>query len=207
MYAVVATGGKQYRVEPGSTLTVEKLSEEPGGSVVLDRVLLLGGGEALTIGTPLVDGASVSATVLGPAKGPKLVIFKFKPKVKYRRRTGHRQHLTLLRVDEIRGPGGISARADSVEEPRSRAEAGKPKAAERSGRKAAKADKPGGAGKATTAAKPDRADKAAKRVKGEKAAPESAATRRASSTRRRSTGGSAGPGSRNPRKASEPSKE
>ncbi|PZR62466.1 MAG: 50S ribosomal protein L21 [Chloroflexi bacterium] len=117
MYAVVATGGKQYRVEPGTTLTVEKLSAEPGGSVVLDRVLLVGDGETLTIGTPLVDGASVSATVLEAALGPKLVIFKFKQKVKYRRRTGHRQHLTLLRVDEIRGADGAIARIEKADAP------------------------------------------------------------------------------------------
>lgn len=117
MYAVVATGGKQYRVEPGTTLTVEKLSAEPGGSVVLDRVLLVGDGETLTIGTPLVDGASVSATVLEAALGPKLVVFKFKQKVKYRRRTGHRQHLTLLRVDEIRGADGAIARIEKADAP------------------------------------------------------------------------------------------
>lgn len=117
MYAVVATGGKQYRVEPGTTLTVEKLSAEPGGSVVLGRVLLVGDGETVTIGSPLVDGASVSATVLEAALGPKLVIFKFKQKVKYRRRTGHRQHLTLLRVDEIRGADGAIARIEKADAP------------------------------------------------------------------------------------------
>lgn len=101
MYAVVSSGGKQYRVEAGSTLTLERLDGEAGASFVFDRVLLIGDGDEVTIGTPVVAGASVSATVLGEALGPKLVIFKFKQKVKYRRRTGHRQHLTLVRIDAI----------------------------------------------------------------------------------------------------------
>jgi large subunit ribosomal protein L21 len=101
MYAVVSSGGKQYRVEAGSTLTLERLDGEPGASFTFDRVLLIGDGDEVTVGTPVVPGASVSATVLGDALGPKLVIFKFKQKVKYRRRTGHRQHLTRVRIDEI----------------------------------------------------------------------------------------------------------
>jgi len=101
MYAVVSSGGKQYRVEAGSTLTLERLQGEPGAPVIFDRVLLIGDGDDVTVGTPVVPGASVSATVLGEALGPKLVIFKFKQKVKYRRRTGHRQHLTRVRIDAI----------------------------------------------------------------------------------------------------------
>jgi len=101
MYAVVSSGGKQYRVEAGSTLTLERLDGEPGASFTFDRVLLIGDGDEVTVGTPVVAGASVSATVLGQALGPKLVIFKFKQKVKYRRRTGHRQHLTRVRIDAI----------------------------------------------------------------------------------------------------------
>ena len=101
MYAVVSSGGKQYRVEAGSLLTLERLDGEPGASFTFDRVLLIGDGDEVTVGTPVVAGASVSATVLGEALGPKLVIFKFKQKVKYRRRTGHRQHLTRVRIDEI----------------------------------------------------------------------------------------------------------
>jgi large subunit ribosomal protein L21 len=105
MYAVVTTGGKQYRVEAGSTLVVGKLAGAPGSSVTLDRVLLVGDGETVTVGTPTVDGASVRATVLGEELGPKIVIFKFKQKVKYRRRTGHRQHLTRLHIDAISADG------------------------------------------------------------------------------------------------------
>jgi large subunit ribosomal protein L21 len=105
MYAVVSSGGKQYRVEPGSTLIVERLAAEPGTSVTFDRVLMVGDGDEVTIGTPLVSGASVSGTVLGEELGPKIVIFKFKQKVKYRRRSGHRQHLTRVRIDEISADG------------------------------------------------------------------------------------------------------
>jgi len=105
MYAVVTTGGKQYRVEAGNELTIERLAADAGTAVTFDRVLLVGDGETVTVGTPIVDGATVSATVLGEALGPKLVIFKFKQKVKYRRTTGHRQHLTRVRIDEISAAG------------------------------------------------------------------------------------------------------
>jgi len=105
MYAVLMTGGKQYRVEAGSTLVVEKVGGEPGSSITFDRILLVGDGEDVTVGSPTVTGASVSATVLGEALGPKIVVFKFKQKVKYRRRTGHRQHLTRLRIDSISADG------------------------------------------------------------------------------------------------------
>jgi large subunit ribosomal protein L21 len=111
MYAVVTTGGKQYRVEAGSELTIERLAADAGASVTFDRVLLVGDGETVTVGTPIVDGAIVNATVLGEALGPKLVIFKFKQKVKYRRTTGHRQHLTRVRIDEI-SAAGKSAKAE-----------------------------------------------------------------------------------------------
>jgi large subunit ribosomal protein L21 len=104
MYAVLSSGGKQYRVEAGTELMLERLDGVPGeagAQVSFDRVLLIGDGDDVTIGTPTVAGASVSATVLGEALGPKLVIFKFKQKVKYRRRTGHRQHMTRVRIDAI----------------------------------------------------------------------------------------------------------
>ena len=110
MYAVVSSGGKQYRVEPGSTLLMERLSSQPGASILFDRVLLIGDGDEVTVGTPAVAGATVSGTVLGEELGPKLVIFKFKQKVKYRRRTGHRQHLLRVRIDEINADGRAKTR-------------------------------------------------------------------------------------------------
>ena len=102
MYAVVSSGGKQYRVEPGGTLLVDRLDAEPGASVVLDRVLLVENDGKVSVGNPTVAGASVSATVVGEELGEKIVVFKYKQKVKYRRRTGHRQHLTRLRIDKIK---------------------------------------------------------------------------------------------------------
>lgn len=130
MFAVLTTGGKQYRVEPGSELTIERIDGDAGSTVTFDRVLLVGEGDDVTVGTPTVDGASVTGTVLGEALGPKLVIFKFKQKVKYRRRTGHRQHLTRVRIDEINGVGTSRAKADKDDAPekpkRSRAKAAKP---------------------------------------------------------------------------------
>lgn len=111
MYAVVSSGGKQYRVEPGTTLTLERLGVQAGAPVTFDRVLLVGDGDEVTVGTPVVAGASVSATVLGEELGPKLVIFKFKQKVKYRRRAGHRQRLVRVRIDAI-DAGGRKAKAD-----------------------------------------------------------------------------------------------
>ena len=117
MYAVVSSGGKQYRVELGSTLLMERLASQPGGSILFDRVLLIGDGDEVTVGTPVVAGASVSGTVLGEELGPKLVIFKFKQKVKYRRRTGHRQHLLRVRIDEINAEGRPKANARPKAQP------------------------------------------------------------------------------------------
>jgi large subunit ribosomal protein L21 len=108
MYAVVTTGGKQYRVEAGSELTIERLAADAGSPITFDRVLMLGDGDTITVGTPTVEGATVSGTVLGETLGPKLVIFKFKQKVKYRRKAGHRQHFTRVRIDEISASGKTS---------------------------------------------------------------------------------------------------
>ena len=161
MYAVVSSGGKQYRVEAGSTLTLERLDGEPGASFTFDRVLLIGDGDEVTVGTPVVAGASVSATVLGEELGPKLVIFKFKQKVKYRRRTGHRQHLTRVRIDEIHptaarkaAPSAEKAATAAEEKPISKAKAA-PRAARPRAAKAAPAE-----AKAEAAPKPRRATKA-----------------------------------------------
>ncbi len=123
MYAVVTTGGKQYRVEAGNELMIERLAADAGTSVTFDRVLLVGDGETVTVGTPIVDGATVSATVLGEQLGPKLVIFKFKQKVKYRRTTGHRQHLTRVRIDEISAHGKTAKAERTTKSTATKAEA------------------------------------------------------------------------------------
>ena len=101
MYAVVKTGGKQYRVSPGDSIDVEKLPHEVGEQVELDEVLLVANGSGTQIGRPLVEGAKVKATVTRQAKGRKVIIFKIRPSKRYRRRKGHRQHFTRLRIDEI----------------------------------------------------------------------------------------------------------
>jgi large subunit ribosomal protein L21 len=102
-YAVIETGGKQYRVKEGDRITVERLATEAGQDVTIDRVLMLGGTGSTKIGTPVVDGASVTAHVDEHMRGEKLIIFKFKPKKRYRRRTGHRQELTKLTITGITG--------------------------------------------------------------------------------------------------------
>jgi large subunit ribosomal protein L21 len=101
MYAVIKTGGKQYRVSPGDTIEVEKLPHEVGESVELDQVLLVVNGSGAKIGQPLVEGAKVKATVTRQAKGRKVIIFKYRSSKRYRRKKGHRQNYTRLRVDEI----------------------------------------------------------------------------------------------------------
>ncbi len=101
MYAVVKTGGKQYRVSPGDSVEVEKLPYEVGQQIELDQVLLVANGAGAQIGQPLVDGAKVKATVTRQTKGRKLIVFKYRPSKRYRRKKGHRQNYTRLRIDEI----------------------------------------------------------------------------------------------------------
>jgi large subunit ribosomal protein L21 len=105
IYAIIETGGKQYRVGPGQTIDVERLDAAEGSTVELDRVLLIADGDQVTVGTPTVDGARVVATSKGSGKGDKVIVFKYKPKVRYRKKTGHRQQYTRLLVDKIIGPG------------------------------------------------------------------------------------------------------
>jgi len=101
MYAVIKTGGKQYRVAAGDVIKVEKLDGEVGNSVAFDQVLMIGG-ENAKIGTPIVKGAEVTAEVLEQGKGDKVLIFKKKRRKNYRRTRGHRQHQTVLRISDIK---------------------------------------------------------------------------------------------------------
>lgn len=103
MYAIIETGGKQYRVSPGDVIEVERLESEPGGEVAIGRVLAVGEGEALRVGAPLVDGATVVARVLAHGRGRKIRGFKYKAKVNYRKRFGHRQPFTRLRIESVGG--------------------------------------------------------------------------------------------------------
>lgn len=102
MYAVVQTGGKQYRVAEGDTLRVEKLSANEGDSVELDRVLLIADGEEVKVGTPYVDGGAVTATVKSHGRGDKVSIIKFRRRKHYMRRAGHRQWYTELQITGIK---------------------------------------------------------------------------------------------------------
>jgi large subunit ribosomal protein L21 len=101
VYAIVESGGKQYRVAEGQVIDVEKLSAPEGATVSLDRVLMVADGGDVRVGTPVVEGARVEATVLDHAKGRKIRVFKYKPKIRYRRRAGHRQSYTRLRIERI----------------------------------------------------------------------------------------------------------
>jgi large subunit ribosomal protein L21 len=102
-YAIINTGGKQYRVREGDTLQIEKLIGEPGDTVTFDRVLLTSVGGDVTIGTPSVDGAEVLAEIASQDKGPKVVSFRFKNKTRQHTKTGHRQKLTSVKITGIKG--------------------------------------------------------------------------------------------------------
>ena len=101
MYAVVETSGKQYKVSAGEIIDVDKLSLEVGEKIELDRVLLVADGEDVRVGQPIIEGAKVVATVTAHGKGPKIIVFKYRPKQRYRRKRGHRQAYTRLMIDEI----------------------------------------------------------------------------------------------------------
>jgi large subunit ribosomal protein L21 len=100
-YAVIKTGGKQYTVSPGQIVEVEKLDVEPGSEIELNEVLMVSDDGALKAGKPLVEGAKVLARVLAQDRDKKIVVFKYKPKKRYRRKTGHRQSITRLAIKEI----------------------------------------------------------------------------------------------------------
>ena len=101
MYALVKTGGKQYRVSKDDTILVERIAAEEGAEVILSDIVMLGDGDKVTIGTPKVDGAVVSATVVRQTRGPKIIIFRRKRRKNHRRTQGHRQDLTLLKINDI----------------------------------------------------------------------------------------------------------
>lgn len=102
MYAVIETGGKQYRVAPGDVLDVERFTlPEDSSEVRFDRVLMIKGDDAAQLGTPVVEGAAVTATLVGEVRAPKILVFKFKRRKGYRRLSGHRQDLMRVRIDKI----------------------------------------------------------------------------------------------------------
>jgi len=101
IYAVIETGGKQYKVTPGQVIQVERLPVEKGSQVKLDRVLLVADQDKVQVGRPVVEGATVTAEALGEVKSDKIIVFKYKPKVRYRRKKGHRQLYTNLAIKDI----------------------------------------------------------------------------------------------------------
>ncbi|MDR6226406.1 50S ribosomal protein L21 [Desmospora profundinema] len=101
MYALIETGGKQYRVEKGQPVYIEKLAAKEGETVTFDKVLLVGKEDGAVIGTPVVEGAKVTGTVEKHGKGKKVVVFKYKPKKNYKRKQGHRQPFTKVVIESI----------------------------------------------------------------------------------------------------------
>ena len=151
MYAVIKTGGKQYRVQPGDTIVVEKLDGDAGAELKFDSVLMLGGDKGVTLGAPLIDGATVAATLVETRKGEKIKIFKKIRRQGYRRTNGHRQMESVLRITGIEGAGekakwdgetslmtkaemnararGLAPRVEATEEAKPAKKAAAPKAA------------------------------------------------------------------------------
>jgi large subunit ribosomal protein L21 len=105
IYAIIETGGKQYRVAEGQTIDVNSIGEQVGSTVELDKVLLIGDGDNVTSGNPVIEGARVLAIVQKNGKGDKVIVFKYKAKTRYRRKNGHRQPFTTLSIDKILPPG------------------------------------------------------------------------------------------------------
>lgn len=101
MYAVIRTGNRQYRVEPGQTVDVERLPNQVNDAIVIEDVLLVGNGDQTVIGQPRVEGAAVKATVVDQYRAKKVVVFKYRQRTNFRRKRGHRQYYTRLRIDEI----------------------------------------------------------------------------------------------------------
>lgn len=172
MYAVIKTGGKQYKVAKDDVIAVEKLDAEDGAVVQLTEVLMVGNGSALTAGTPLVDGATVAARVVAQKRDKKIIVFKMKRRKDYRRTRGHRQHLTVLRITDILTGGKklatAAAAAKAEEKPAAKAET-KPAAKPAAEKPAAKAEaKPAAKAETKPAAKPAAKKPAAKKPAADK---------------------------------------
>ena len=176
MYAVIESGGKQHRVELGSEIQVDRLDVQPGDSITLDRVLLVADGDEAAIGQPVVDGAKVSAEVLGQDRGQKIVVFKYKPKARTRVKKGFRAELTTLRITDI-AFGGKSAAKDAEKQQKAEAKLA---------REAEKAAKEAAAKKAEAKGAAD-ADLAAKLAAAEEAPAEEAAEAKPKTSKKKST--------------------
>ena len=176
MFAVVKSGGKQYKVAIDEVITVEKLTAEPGEIVELTDVLMLGEGGKVTVGTPIVAGATVAAEVVEQDRGPKILVFRKRRRQNFRRRRGHRQDLTVLRVTEILTDGKKPSKkaAKPAAKPAEKAEAAAP--AEKSAAKAAP-EKKAAAPEKTPAKKAETKKAPTKKEPAKKAAPKKAAAK------------------------------
>ena len=170
MYALVRTGGKQYRVAKDDTILVERIAADEGAEVILDDVVMLGDGDKVTIGTPRVEGAAVSATVVSQTRGPKIIIFRRKRRKNHRRTQGHRQDLTLLKINAIAEDGkSLKPKAAPVKKATAKKAAPKAEAKKAAAKKAAP--------KAEAKAAPKKA--AAKKAAAKKATAKKAAAKKA----------------------------
>ena len=175
MYALVRTGGKQYRVAKDDTILVERIAADEGAEVILDDVVMLGDGDKVTIGTPRVEGAAVSATVVSQTRGPKIIIFRRKRRKNHRRTQGHRQDLTLLKINAIAEDGkSLKPKAAPAKKAAAKEEATPRVAAKRA---AAKKVAPKKEAAKKTAAKKAISKKAAPKAEA-KAAPKKAAAKK-----------------------------
>ncbi|GJL98283.1 MAG: hypothetical protein DHS20C06_21000 [Hyphobacterium sp.] len=157
MFAVIQTGGKQYTVAPGDEISVEKIEGEAGDSIVLENVLMLGGDKGVTVGAPMVAGASVVAELVENGRGKKIIVFKKRRRQNYRRKAGHRQWFSKLRISEILAPGSKKPAAKKAAAPKADTAAAKPAAEKAAPKKAAAKVAP----KKAAAAKKPAAKKAA----------------------------------------------
>ena len=171
MYALVRTGGKQYRVAKDDTILVERIAADEGAEVILDDVVMLGDGDKVTIGTPRVEGAAVSATVVSQTRGAKIIIFRRKRRKNHRRTQGHRQDLTLLKINAIAEDGkSLKPKAAPAKKAAAKEEAAPKAAAKKAAAKKA-------APKAEAKAAPKKA--AAKKTAAKKATAKKAAAKKA----------------------------
>ena len=181
MYALVRTGGKQYRVAKDDTILVERIAADEGAEVILDDVVMLGDGDKVTIGTPRVEGAAVSATVVSQTRGPKIIIFRRKRRKNHRRTQGHRQDLTLLKINAIAEDGkSLKPKAAPAKKAAAKEEAA-PKAAAKkaAAKKAAPKAEAKAAPKKAVAKKTAAKKTAAKKTAAKKAAAKKAAAKKA----------------------------
>ena len=186
MYALVRTGGKQYRVAKDDTILVERIAADEGAEVILDDVVMLGDGDKVTIGTPRVEGAAVSATVVSQTRGPKIIIFRRKRRKNHRRTQGHRQDLTLLKINAIAEDGkslkpkaAPAKKAAAKEEAAPKAAAKKAAAKKAAPKAEAKAAPKKAAAKKTAAKKTAAKKTAAKKTAAKKATAKKAAAKKA----------------------------